>query len=301
MKKKLIKGNVSHNFKITKSRDISFMDKDGYYCIEIKEYLQSNLSNSYFIKKKGVSFILVTDGEIRIKTGYDNHTINENVLIVIQPLKPFAIESYSKNIQGYVLYIREDSVLGTMGNHSLIFNLDFLETWSTSLFPIKHLPNIFIKNIFDRINFQQTQKNDDLTIVNAYVITLLLEIKGIYSEAVYANRAAIDLTRKYKKEVYDNIDEHLPVSEYAEKLSVTPNHLNKSIKSVTGFSASELANKIRIIEAKYLLMLAELNISDVAERLGFSDFSYFSRYFKKYENISPTEYRKKLNFLSENE
>lgn len=294
MKENLIRNNVNPGGEM-QSNNISFPDKGGYFCIEIKEYLQDIMPNSHFIKKKGVSFILVTDGELQIKIGYNDHIINKKVLLIIQPLKPFAIESYSKNIQGYVLYINEDSILGTMGNHSLIFNLDYLETWGSSLFPLKNLPNIFIKNIFDRIKFQQIQKDEDFTIVNAYVITLLLEIKGIYNEAVNANRAAIDLSRKYKKEVYDNLDKHLSISEYAEKLAVSPNHLNKSIKSVTGFSASEMINKLRIIEAKYLLMLTELNISDVAERLGFTDFSYFSRYFKKYENITPSEYRKKID------
>ena len=87
----------------------------------------------------------------------------------------------------------------------------------------------------------------------------------------------------------------MTVSEFADRLSVTPNHLNKSIKSVTGHSASHLINKIKVTEAKYLLMIANNTVSDVAERLGFSDISYFSRFFKKMEAVTPNEYRKKID------
>jgi AraC-like DNA-binding protein len=297
MKKSNAKSNRVVGAAATNPENLFFHDKDGYFCIEINEYLQNIVTTSYFNKKKGVSFIFITEGELKIKAGYNNHIANEKHIVVIQPLKPFAIETYSKNIKGYVLYIHEDSILGTMGSHSLIFNLDFLETWSSSLFSISHLPITFINNIFERISYQQNEKDDDFTIVNAYVITLLLEINGFYIESVQANRAAIDLSRKYKREVYNNLNKHLSISDFAEKLSVTPNHLNKSIKSATGFSASELINKIRIIEAKYLLMLVDLTVADVSEKLGFTDVSYFSRYFKKHVNYKPSEYRKMLDLF----
>jgi AraC-like DNA-binding protein len=182
-----------------------------------------------------------------------------------------------------------------MGNHSLIINLEFLETWSDSFFEFQKLPLEYIENIFKRLQWEYQHQGDKLFVVNAYVITLLLELNELYNEAVHSNKASIDISRKFKNEVYKNLQLHLPVSEYANRLSITPNHLNKSIKSNTGLTASELINRIKITEAKYLLMRADLNVSAVAEQLGFSDSSYFSRFFKKHESVSPIEFQRMID------
>ncbi len=283
------------NFNIQGAKKLFSTKEQEFLCWELNDFSKEFLANSFIHRLSGVTFILLTAGELEIKTGYEHHFAKESELIIVQPNKPFSLEKYSNNIKGYVLHIRGKGILGSMGNHSLIFSLEYLESWSNSLFRMDHLPKEFMVNIFKRIYWERKQETENLVVVNAYVITLLLELHSFYNIATSHNRAAIDLFRRFKKEVYKSLNLQISISEYAELLAVTPNHLNKSVKSVTGKTASDILTKVKIIEAKFLLMSASLTIADVGTKLGYDDTSYFTRFFKKHEGLTPSEYRRMID------
>ena len=83
-------------------------------------------------------------------------------------------------------------------------------------------------------------------------------------------------------------------SEYAHQMNVHVNHLNKSIKSVTQKTTSQLITERILFEAKRLLRQSDWNISDIAFALGFSETSHFSNYFKKNIGVSPVHYRNEV-------
>ena len=68
-------------------------------------------------------------------------------------------------------------------------------------------------------------------------------------------------------------------------------HLNKIFKEAFNISPMQYTNNFRLEKAKELMMYSDFNISQISELVGFSSIHYFSRYFKKRENISPSEYR----------
>jgi AraC family transcriptional activator of pobA len=82
--------------------------------------------------------------------------------------------------------------------------------------------------------------------------------------------------------------------DYAELLYITPNHLNAICKDLLGVQAGELIRNRTLLEAKRLLTNPQLNISEIAFEVNFSDNSYFTKFFKKTENITPEEFRKKI-------
>lgn len=268
--------------------------KSEYVCLRLEDFLNNIDLPTPPTKEKGLLLILVTDGDFNVKVGYSDYSVKKSELMIIQPQKPFYMEKSSAT-KGIIFYIKGDGIIGTMGSHSLIFNLDFLETWSQSHFPVKDYMLRFFENIFERVLFEYQNQSNNLTIVNAYAITLLFELNIISKEFTDPNSAAVDLTHRLKKMVYQHLDSKLTISDYAEMLSVTPNHLNKSVKSVTGSPATHLLNRIKVIEAKYLLSLSEFNITQVAEKSGFDDPSYFSRFFKKHAGVTPVEFRRMLD------
>jgi len=79
---------------------------------------------------------------------------------------------------------------------------------------------------------------------------------------------------------------------YAEALCITPGHLNKSIKKITGKTAKQFIEGAVITEAKALLEESHLPISRITEELEFSNTSFFSNFFKKHTSLSPTEFRR---------
>lgn len=284
-----------HKYNTQELIESFFKQTDDYSCIGIEDFLINLKVPTKLVKQNGVLLILITEGILEVNAGYKIHKANKEKIIIIQPNKPFSIINTSTKLDGIVLYIKGDGLIGTMGNHSIIFNLDFLETWSKSMYTLDKDICGFIENIFKRIAWEKNNNKNSLTIVNAYVITLLLELNNIYNELIGSNRAAVELSRKFKKEIYNTINKQLSISEYARQLSVTSNHLNKAIKSTTGVSASNLLSKIKLIEAKYLLMMSNITITEVAIKLGFEDTSYFSRYFKKHEELTPSEFRRRID------
>lgn len=99
------------------------------------------------------------------------------------------------------------------------------------------------------------------------------------------------LFRNFQKLVDQHYREKKLTKDYAALLYVTPNHLNALSKDVSGRSAGEVIRDRVLLEAKRLLINAKMNITEIAGELGFSDNSYFSKFFRKYEGISPEIFR----------
>jgi AraC-like DNA-binding protein len=81
--------------------------------------------------------------------------------------------------------------------------------------------------------------------------------------------------------------------DYAELLYITPNHLNALCKEHLGITAGEVIRNRVLLEAKRMMINQNLSISEISYHLNFSDNSYFTKFFKKYEGIPPEDFRKK--------
>jgi AraC family transcriptional regulator, transcriptional activator of pobA len=85
--------------------------------------------------------------------------------------------------------------------------------------------------------------------------------------------------------------EKLTVAFYAQKMAITTKVLNTCIKKVLGKTAVELLQEKTLIEAKRLLLHSDESIKEIAYKLNFKDSSYFTRFFTKYENQTPKEFK----------
>jgi AraC family transcriptional activator of pobA len=102
------------------------------------------------------------------------------------------------------------------------------------------------------------------------------------------------LLRNFQKLIEQHYKEKKLTKDYAAMLYVTPNHLNALSKDVTGRSAGELIRDRILLEAKRLLINAKMTVSEVALELDFVDNSYFTKFFKKYEGVTPEVFRKQI-------
>ncbi|HXB44441.1 MAG TPA: AraC family transcriptional regulator [Puia sp.] len=82
------------------------------------------------------------------------------------------------------------------------------------------------------------------------------------------------------------------VSHYASLLNTTPQNLNAACRKSGGQSAGEILDGFITDEAKRLLVYTDNNVTEIAYQLNFKDPSYFVKFFKKYQRITPDEYRK---------
>lgn len=94
------------------------------------------------------------------------------------------------------------------------------------------------------------------------------------------------------------IDKHYKqkhfVKEYASIMYIRPNYLNSVCNDVVNIAAGELIRNRILLEAKRLLIHEQKTVAQIAYELGFEDNSYFGRFFKKYENISPDAFKRKF-------
>jgi AraC-like DNA-binding protein/mannose-6-phosphate isomerase-like protein (cupin superfamily) len=81
------------------------------------------------------------------------------------------------------------------------------------------------------------------------------------------------------------------VSDYADKLNVTADYLNKTVKNITGKSAKEHIQTKIIIEAKRSLLFSEISSKELAYELGFEESAHFNNFFKKITGQTPSEFR----------
>lgn len=79
--------------------------------------------------------------------------------------------------------------------------------------------------------------------------------------------------------------------DFANRLSVHVNHLNKVLKENTGKTTTELISTRLIKEAKILLKQTDWNISEIAYSLGFEELAHFSNFFKKQTSFTPLAFR----------
>lgn len=79
--------------------------------------------------------------------------------------------------------------------------------------------------------------------------------------------------------------------DYADRLAVHVNHLNKVLKENTGRTTTDIIGSRVIQEAKILLKQTNWNISEIAYSLGFEQVAHFSNFFRKQTSLAPLTFR----------
>jgi AraC family transcriptional activator of pobA len=81
---------------------------------------------------------------------------------------------------------------------------------------------------------------------------------------------------------------------YASKMNMTLKHLNRICKNILDKTVTELITNRVILESKRLLINPKKSINQVADDLGFKNYSYFTKLFKKNADMTPSEFRTSL-------
>ncbi len=84
--------------------------------------------------------------------------------------------------------------------------------------------------------------------------------------------------------------EEVTLNDIATYVNLSPQHFSKIFKEATGFGYVEWVNNLRITKARELMGNSDRTIKEICFMVGYNDPNYFSRIFKKYVGISPTDY-----------
>lgn len=99
----------------------------------------------------------------------------------------------------------------------------------------------------------------------------------------------LDKAKKIISDEYSNTD--LSVQAIADTLGMSAGHFRRLFKRAYGCSPIEYLKNVRISYAKKMLLCSDCSISEISEKAGFSDVSYFSKVFRQSEFCAPKKYR----------
>lgn len=112
------------------------------------------------------------------------------------------------------------------------------------------------------------------------------------------SRRVNELFGEFMQELEKNYKDQRRVAYYASALRITPKYLNNIVRIKTSLSPKEIIDHYTVLHIKKLLRNSKLSLKQISWELHFSDFSFFSRYFKARTGITPRLYRNRASLDS---
>jgi AraC family transcriptional regulator, transcriptional activator of pobA len=271
----------------------SFSETHNLFHINRIEGLRDKLSFPLPPHRKTVyDFIFLSQGTSIRSKGLVNYEFGAGEFFFLPPYQITSHEFMSADAKGFFVHFD----LEILRQHALDKKLNdfkFLNFLSNPVIKVANAAIEPILNLFCRLeNLYLETDSKAMSLIAVYVFTLLKEA-SVYAqvETKSQKNAATELVQRYKECLSEFIYQKQKVSDYAEYLNVSPNHLNKCVKSVTMKSAQDLLNEMMILEAKSLLKYSNLNIAEIAGKLCDQTPSNFARFFKRKTGMMPKEYK----------
>lgn len=204
--------------------------------------------------------------------------------------------SVTKSIKGYIINFKSVFLTKFITNHLFVQELAFFNRFTThNLLESHSLGNRVEHAIQSILHELKLEINKDINLIRIYLLEILLISKRkidrknqVKNESVNSNI----IVDQFEQLIENHFYEYKFPKEYAKHLRVTPNYLNSICRKMKGKSAGDLIRDRILIESKRLLMTTNLSASEIAFRLNFKDSSYFTRFFKKYVDVTPDDYRR---------
>lgn len=102
------------------------------------------------------------------------------------------------------------------------------------------------------------------------------------------------LIRQAQEYIDHNFHRDISLDDVSRELNISPYYFSKLFKEETGNNFVEYVTERRMDRAKNLLKKQDTSIKEVCAEVGYSDPNYFSRIFKKYQGVTPTEYKENV-------
>ncbi len=152
--------------------------------------------------------------------------------------------------------------------------------------------------LYENLITKYEAKNTSQEVLLAYVNLILNLVESFYrrqfaTEIEKTNYIVREFQQLLKESYADGFANLPSVRFFARKMNLTANYLGDIIKAHTQKSALEHIHEFITEKAKKMIVESQLTNTEIAFQLGFNYPNYFSKFFKKQTQLSPSEYRKK--------
>ncbi len=244
-----------------------------FFCLRIEDLMSGVLKPILPSREESHTVIVVTEGAYRTKIDFREYAIQADRIVIIPAGAVFSVDEIVWDVKGYVVHFHLNVLIGLFGNRLLISEFEFL---NPGTYPVIHLggsSKSAILNLLERLvsEFKGMHKPNS-NIIHSYLYALLTELKLLLGQGRSESPSASHrTTSQFRALAHQRVKDNLKVADFAKLLHISPNHLNKSVKSITSKSATALLEEIKLIEIKYLLYQSHLTISEISYAMGYSD------------------------------
>lgn len=238
----------------------------------------------------------IEEGEGTHTIDFNEYAITPRQLYFLMPDQMHRLDLTSPT-KGYIFSFTEAFVIANSIPDYLMNDIYLFNNYGQSPpLPINESSLPVYQSLFVQIQtFAASLEKYALEAIGALVKLLLIQCNNHCSLHKTDNPQFMEtsnhLLRGFKQLLNKHYESSHKVNEYAERLSVTPDYLNKTIKSITGKSAKDHIQGKLITEAKRFLIFSNLSNKELAYTLGFEESAHFNNFFKKNTGLTPSEFK----------
>lgn len=241
------------------------------------------------------SFILIIEGSLKIKVNLFEYAMTAKEVLIIPP---YAIREmiWEGNNEHFISLLFTTEFLEKSGILGKYFNAAvFLKEGLASLSKVTQSDYALLTGLIQitasLLNAASYTSKDDEVISNLFR-AILLKVNQYYDDIPAEKQLSSELIYRFIKLLSQHYLSHREVGFYADKLNVNEKYLTQMLKRKSGKTARQFITEIVILEAKVLLNENLFSVKEIASRLQFENQFHFSRFFKQYSGVSPSQYRK---------
>lgn len=203
----------------------------------------------------------------------------------------------SHDIEGYIFIFTADFYLLNRSNQNSLIEFPFFYTIhqdNPPLFLNEESDIQFFEALFRQgvteISRSEGYSVEMLRSVLDLILTTCAARYQVPENLLSKGRGQI-LVKRFFHLVEENHQKNLSLSQYADMIGITPNHLTQTVKTLTGKTSSQIIKAKQLLEIKRLLVHTNLSVSEIASQLNFEDQSYFTKFFRRETGLTPIQYR----------
>jgi AraC family transcriptional activator of pobA len=263
---------------------------------DLKQFINHHKDIKFPHRHSFYQLLYITKGSGNHIIDFENHPVKKGMIYFLSPSQVHEW-IFSNDTEGILINFNENLFSSFLANSHYLNEFIFFtangQHSSIDLSLKKALKTI--ETMLNQIQKEfEIYNNSNIDLIKLMLLqTFILVNREIDSEQKSPiNKNNYLVFRNFEKLIEQNFTTKRLPKEYAEILFVTPNHLNALCNQLIGKSAGDIIRNRVLLEAKRLLVNSNQNISEIAWQLKFEDNSYFSKFFKKNEGITPDEFRK---------
>ncbi len=220
------------------------------------------------------------------------HTVPGTV-VVIPPNTIHTTRTLNRNKRKRIIVYLNESYISSL----LEDDKELLIRLHTKPFLIDEQKREKIENLFFTLLKESEREDSNTVLVKSLLGQLLVEL-GILAESslttdtLYSNNPTTKQMLKIVDYINSNYSQKITLSSLSKIFYLNPSYISRSFKDKISISFSEYLRAVRIKEACLLLETTDFNLSEIAEKTGFSDSSDLCRSFKELMNTTPKKYKK---------